>query len=384
MQVTFVTTLMLSLLASAGEAAAQAAGPIETRQAKLERLEWARARRSVCGVHALYVWLRAAGASRSQAEVERELGLSPVGHDMLTVAQAATRLGVEAEVRRFDSAAAFEDCQVPMIALAKRSTTRQGVVTRHYLVVLEREDGLVSYLDPTTAQRLTCDVESFCAAATGHYIATTSAVRGVLEAALGGCSAFVLVALLLRLRPGTSSVRVAATVMVSAFLAAGVGRAQTWRNDSQDGPNALTLLLKAHHVPVERGAVLAALQAEPGPTSVLSLSRAARRLGVETRVVASQPFDALKPLLPAIAHLRNPRQPNGGFVVLFGLDDVGVSFFSSGSSTFARMPWESFLRDWSGHLLVPESAAPSDDGDVLLPLLATAGLALCYVAVRLR
>src|SRR5262249_20897838 len=94
-------------------------------------------------------------------------------------------------------------------------------------------------------------------------------------------------------------------------------------------------------------------------TNLLSLVRAAERLGFSARGVKGTYEDLARAPLPAIAHVK-PADGLGHFVVLHRVRRRGVVVADPGRGV-ERLARAEFCRRWTGHLLlvVPEPQGPA-------------------------
>jgi hypothetical protein len=126
-----------------------------------------------------------------------------------------------------------------------------------------------------------------------------------------------------------------------------------WRNASHGGLNALYCLLRIHG---SRGDYTTCMDAAHGaglPQSVADVVSFSSRLGskVAARRVSPKELASLK--LPVLIHLEGDVASTGCFAVLLQRQAKQLVFFNGASATVDTISNETFLRRWSGVVIVP-------------------------------
>ncbi len=156
--VTWIAALLLLaavplLLSASGQQDHQGsfAEPVDDRET-LDRYRYGEQRRSVCGVHSVFLFCHLLGATPALTEVEDMLGLDPSGHSLLELLSAIRALGGRADLRRRILHQDAGVIELPCIVYTPRKSRRGDSVVGHFFIVSDIERGTVTYIEPITGK----------------------------------------------------------------------------------------------------------------------------------------------------------------------------------------------------------------------------------------
>jgi predicted double-glycine peptidase len=141
----------------------------------------------------------------------------------------------------------------------------------------------------------------------------------------------------------------------SASSIAAVSEGASWRVASNCGPNALYAYLKMNGAKPDLNELLEITRPSDRGVSLSTLEAASKHFGVQSRMIQVTLHDLPRLPMPAIAHLSSYR--NGHYVVLLGADVDSVLIADLVACSIDRIPIAQFTKDWSGYLLIRESAS---------------------------
>lgn len=330
-----------------------------TAAERVERLDWAQARRSNCGIHALRLFLGWSNATATVAEIEARLGLRDGGHSMGEMADAAAALGVPVEVVRCRSVEELRKLPVPAVLLTRMSLERAERDIGHFLDVLRIDDGRAEYIEPTSGMRASATLDHLAGKIAGFAMIPRR--RAAADGRFATGAALLALVGIVIASAHSRRARFAAALAAVAFTISDRASAASpqappsrlgWRSGERDGEHALQLLLRARGGREGADEIGRALEAASHPRSLADLARAMERLGRSAKLLRAAPGPALGEALPAIALLRDPRAATGRFVVVVGASASSVSWIEAGQVAFQEAGWSEFAREWTGHLLV--------------------------------
>lgn len=140
------------------------------------------------------------------------------------------------------------------------------------------------------------------------------------------------------------------------------GSSGSWRTPLFCGVNSMYVFLRLQGVQVSHQEMEADLPVSARGSTLRDMREVARRHGVAARVVRATPEQLWRCELPAIAHMEKDstagydNQSRGHFVVVVGADRRVVRYIDGSSGIIQTKPAAEFLRQWSGLLLIRESA----------------------------
>lgn len=128
--------------------------------------------------------------------------------------------------------------------------------------------------------------------------------------------------------------------------------ADVWRDGQHSGSNAVWCFLRIHNEEVD-AAEFSAVEHHIGPPqNVADILAFARQLGwaMEARSISPEDLDAMP--LPAIVQLDGDKRGAGYFLVLLQVQRSRCVCMEGASASIITMDWESFLRRWSGVVVI--------------------------------
>lgn len=347
--------------------------------------------RQSCGLLSLYAWLRL-------------LDITSIDHALL--ASSLPSLDQEASLAQLMHAATpYVPCHVgkhtyeevlsvptPFIAHF-RFDDAQG----HFVVVLKVSEEGVDFLDAQYGSLERFTRQGFERFWSGYTLEVNADEGDLFTCGIYGVSFFVTTLLALRTwRYLAKYLRPACHITIPALLltlsqgsalhaevhSTNAGR---WRLLSNDGTNAVCLMLRVCGSDVDWSTVQAGLIDRSGSRcTLLDLKREAAVHGVALQIHKPRLSEIANLRLPAIAHLEAGGEGGGQFIVLAAIARGRCGIVYGGPLTYAELSKEEFIREWSGYILVQAPNGTGVPGWLLGLLGGTLTIGSHYAYSRLR
>lgn len=336
--------------------------------------------REICGVNALYMFLRLRGSDASFAEVWDALGNGTTALSLHDLNTAATALGLPTTIRQCGDGETLASLAFPVILYMPHSeTTHSENGVGHFVVVLDAPDtDHVTVIDGTSAQERTYRISYFQenGAWTGHVLLPAHPQDPVTARLRWAAYGFAAVDLLLLIPAIGIRWRRSSALLLCVFLFFGhsarsaggdvrparLTDGDVWRSGAHDATNCLVLLMRLNDHDVDYDAVQSRLSAEAGdrPVSLAHIRSVARSLGFNVDVVAITP-DELGASPPGVI-LMAPARSDRLFCLYTRKTDGNVGIISGSFVIWSELDPDVFLDDWTGHILIatPQSAWNAD------------------------
>lgn len=145
---------------------------------------------------------------------------------------------------------------------------------------------------------------------------------------------------------------------------AGVPAGSGWRSPMYCGVNSVYTFLRLNGVSVEHRQVEEAIPVGLEGSTLKDMRAAAAGFGLRSRVVRATPEQLVRCSLPVVAHVEDDsrnefdRGLRGHFVVVVAADPESVSYIDGTLGIIKAEAADSFLRQWTGLLLVRDDDRP--------------------------
>ncbi len=127
---------------------------------------------------------------------------------------------------------------------------------------------------------------------------------------------------------------------------------QVWQAGPMCGPNALFFMMRLNGVPVNHAELLKHLAPPKQGSSMAELQQAARQWGLATEILQTTPSGLDRLHVPFIAHLSLPPNDAGHYLLVLRTNEDSLKTIDGTKGTLLTVRRETFLRHWSGHVLV--------------------------------
>jgi hypothetical protein len=188
----------------------------------------------------------------------------------------------------------------------------------------------------------------------------------VIVAAAMGVLVSGFVVLLRRKKQPAVTITLAATLLFSLGGLAGADQPVSatdaegfWRTPLNDAANALDLYLRLVNRATSRDRIVSALGNAGREASLSDVTRASRTLKHTLRVIKSTPARLTATTMPVIVHLFGDDGQEGGYSLLFRIDENECKLINGANVTLEVMSMDDFRRRWSGYALVADDARAS-------------------------
>lgn len=328
-----------------------------------------------CGPNSLLTFLILAGRSSTTMDEVGSIRFGPNGASLLSLRNAAKRLGVEAEVRHYRA----EDIDsVPLPAVVQFTNDLNDTLQSHFIVIYKVDREHFYLIDGTTGFHNVGRKPRLSDFWTGYALVPKRRF-GMIPRRLSEMMNLILLVLVLecsvitlhavrslnhkrRERQLQKLLSKATMMLFSAFLlpiqdlvpnALGA-TPQTWRCAANGGINVLYCYLLSADVRCSYAELLEdqAAASGSGVYSVSTLSHLADTHGVRLRAVWLNMDELRSCPKPLIVHMDGETPQMGAFLLLIKLTSHNVLYMNGPSATVHEMPLETFCRAWSGAALV--------------------------------
>jgi len=130
-----------------------------------------------------------------------------------------------------------------------------------------------------------------------------------------------------------------------------------WREAQSCGVACGYMLARLRGQDVDYAQAVRAISIESGGTSLLTLQKGLRALGVPTTILRATPMDLNCMPMPVIAHMLPRREASdsvGHFLLVLQVDDRAVRYIEPNyAASIETVPRNQFFRCWSGYLVAP-------------------------------
>jgi hypothetical protein len=336
----------------------------------------------VCGVNALFVYLRCRGVGVDREAIRTHVregapGLTMQQMKSISCDAASPAIVVRASISDVDSS------MLPVIGLTKSAVATQA---NHYIVVLSRQDDRLTFMDGTTGETQSvrqqwiverelgaylCPANHSAPSATRFDVALTIAtIVGLLGVVLmcrkplwRWAIACLAVGGFCSLVPGAQNARALDSSDGNGFSSSrGILEATQWtpeigdfsRSPRHEAANIAALLLRLNDVSLDYESIWRMFYADGDPeVSLLDMKTFLARQGISCRLIRCTPENIDAAWLPAVtlmAAMDHPDTYGMSLLCMAGAKDCCV--VSGGAAVARLMDGEEFRRSWSGTLLV--------------------------------